>query len=448
MKETGNLRHSALSDRSMPGPTVAPADLKLKLAWVYFVLVFVAYCFVILTAKLPPPIVDYPEWVYQGTLFHGSITGHSIPGYVLKSYPVPFSTIIVGLGLLDTVFTWQFAGKLWLCLYFALAGFSTWIFLRALRVKSASLLVVLPAVVFLNTDFWWGRVEYQIGVCLVMILIALTITGTRPIYLSLLLVAIYFTHMEALACACLFLALWAGYTRQWGKLWAALPVILLSFWYAVARYSGGDRDGSSSPSSNYLYGSKAFLIFKANTYFKIFGYINSRASDGSSQSEAIFGKIFFVALLICAMCMGLLCMTILIQAALVRYRSGQRYFGVMIVSLIVLSVFVPQIFLGSADPGSRLLTMASVVGLSLFDWRGKKAKAITVLAVVFCFANLWQFYRIDNDPLMPGHAKDLPAAMLLFGHIDPWSRLDIYNKLERGEMDWPIATTAIYLPKK
>jgi hypothetical protein len=413
-------------------------------AWLYFAAIMLAYVLVILSAPMPPLFVDYPDWVYQGVLFRGVITGHSVSGYALKHYPVPNSATTIGLGLLDTLFSWHVSAKLWVCFYLILAGLATWLLGRPLRAMDGRMIVVLPAIVFLNLNFWYGHISFEIGMCLVMILIALTMRGTRPSLLAAMLVILFFVHMEACACGLLFAGLWVAQTRQWKRLWLMLPAFLLTGWYAVARFSGGNVDGSSLVIANYRYGSKAFLIYKANTFCKTFGYVNARAGNGLSLSEAIFGKALFVLLAVLSIVIAAVSLIAIVRAALSRDQDHTRLLGTFVLVLLFLSLVSPQVALGTADPGSRLLLMASVVGFFLIDWRSRSAVVITVLSCVFCFANLWQFSRIQDDVNMQAHPADLPGALLTYGHVEPGTRIAYYQHLAEGTMDMDIFPTAMF----
>jgi hypothetical protein len=421
-----------------------------KLAWLYFGAVMLGYCLVILTAPLPPTFVDYPMWAYEGILFHSFITGHAVAGYTIKHYPIPQSMTAVMVGLLNLLFSWKLAIKLWICVYLALASIASWMMARAMRASSALLVITLPPVIFLNLDMWWGHISFEVGMCLVMMLIALALEESPSWILSLLLVAIFFCHMVACACALLFLCLWIFFTRQWRKVWIAAPTLLLSLWYTLGRIASGNADGGNVPEAANPYGSVRFLIFKASSYFKIFGYVNARTMDGLSQSEAIFGKPLFVALILFSLCLGGLCLYGLIRVTLVPRGRGtdRKELRAFVLLLIILAAFVPQIFLGSSDPGSRLVLMAASVGLFLFDWRSFSGKAVAVLGVLFCVVNFWQFARLNTTPTMPGHVADLPAPLLTYGQTYPPASVSYYEHLASGDMTLDISSTALFLRSK
>ncbi|MDW5264495.1 MULTISPECIES: hypothetical protein [Acidobacteriaceae] len=414
-------------------------------AWAYFIGVMLAYACVILFAKAPPAFVDYPDWVYQGFLFHGVLSGHPFAGYVLKHYPVPNSTTTIGLGLLDTVLPWQWAAKAWICLYLALATFATWFVLHVFSFREWRFVVALPAIVFLNLDFWYGHISFEIGICLVLLLLGLLKRNASSWTVSLMLVLLFFTHMEACAGAILLLVLWCVVTRRWREIWTAIPTIALTAWYVVARFSGGNLDVQGLPKADYAYGSPGFLVYKTNTFFKIFGYVNACTASGLSQGEEIFGKGLFLLLIAASLILSIFCL--LHMLALVTKPGSDKFrkiAGAFVLILLVISTFLPQIWLGVADPGSRLLLLAAAVGLLFIKWRNPTGLAIAGLSALFCLVNLWQFAKVENNPGVGERPRDIPAALIRYGHVEPSTRVFYYEKLKRGEMKEYVFPTGIF----
>jgi hypothetical protein len=185
------------------------------------------------------------------------------------------------------------------------------------------------------------------------------------------------------------------------------------------------------------------MIYKANCFFKVFGYVNARTLAGGSESEAILGRGLFLLLLIASLCLGGLILSQLVRVA----RNGSIPLRIFMVVLLLCSILLPQAILGVADPGSRLLLMTAAVGLFGIEWKSPVGTAIACLSVVLCAANLWQFARIERSPMMPGHVRDLPAALLTYGHVEPATRLEYYEKLKSGEMDETIFPTGMFVKR-
>ncbi len=402
---------------------------------------------VILLAKNPPPFVDYPDWVYQGFLFHGVLTDHSFAGYALKHYPVPNSTTTIGLSLLDMVLPWQWAAKVWVCLYLSLAGFATWILSRTVG-SDWRLFLALPGIAFLNLNFWYGHINFEIGVCLVIILLAMLLRGPSILWTTLLLIAIFFTHMEACACALLMVGAWCFQRKRFKLLWACVPTVLLTGWYAAARFSTGNMDAKVSGGQSYRYASPPFLVYKVNMYFKTFGYVNACDLTGRSLSEIIFGRGLYLALIVASLCIAV--MGLLLIARFFAFQSDPARQAVRVFAgiLLAISLLLPHTMLGTSDPGSRLLLMLISVTLFFIPWRQPAGTAVALLSVLFCMANLWQFAIVSRDPAMFGHVRDLPEAILKYGHVEPATRLIYYERLGKGELDETIFPTALFLEDK
>jgi len=415
--------------------------------WIYFVATMLAYACVILAATDPPPFVDLPDWVYQGVLFHGALTGHPVAGYALKHYPVPNSLTTVGLGLLDLLMPWQWAGKVWVVLYLALATLASWTVLRASKVDAWPVVVTMP-VLFLNLDFWWGHISFEMGLCLVLLLVAMLLQDAPAWSVSAMLVLLFFTHMEDCAGGLLVLIMWLVLLREWRKLWTAVPVAGLIAWYSIARFVGGDADVRGLPGAGYRYGSVGFVVYKVNTFVKVFGFVNVVDRGMASISERLEGRVAFLVLVAASLAMAAIFLIKIVRAALAKQtQHSTRVIALSTLTLLAISALLPQIWLGVADPGSRLVLMAAATGLLIVDWRGRCAVAIAMLSVVFCCVNLYQLQRVERDPRIAGKAADLPSSLLRYGQVEPATRLDYYEKLRRGEMDEAIFPTAMFVKK-
>jgi hypothetical protein len=403
------------------------------------------YAAAILLAKSPPPLVDYPDWVYQGVLLRNAVLGHAT-GYGLHAWPVPNTTTTIGIGLLNLAVSWVWAGKLWVLVYLALAFVASWSLARAAGGSDWRAIVAAPCILFLNLDFWYGHIGFEVGLCLVLLLLALLLRNTSTIWVGALLIATFFTHMESCAGAMLLVGLWYGSRREWRRLACLILPVALTLWYALAR---GDTVQGIIP--DYAYGSRAFLVYKANTFVKEFGYVNARTLNGPSISEAVFGRSLFLVVLLVGLCLAGLVLWTVLWGVLRRGEGDRRQgwaIGGTVLTLIALSVVLPQACLGVSDPGSRLLLMATAMSLFGVRWQGRTATAVAVLSVLMALANLYQFERVERAPLMAGHAMDLPSVELVFGHVEPGTRLGYYDDLERGAMNRYIFSTGIFANRK
>ena len=413
-------------------------------AWAWFGLILLGYWLVIFSARRPPPFLDYPNWVYQGVLLRGVLQGSPVEGYALKHYPVPNSLTTVALGLLDLVLPWPVAAKVWVCACLGLAPCAVWSLSRAVGGVSAAAVVASPALLFLNLDLWQGHISYEIGLCLVLLVGAALLRGAGAMQLTGLLTLLFFTHMEACACALLLVVLWCRQTGRWERLRTAAPAVLLTGWYAVGRFSSGNPDGTSVNAVSRPFGSRSFLLYKLGSVAKVFGFVNAVSATGLSQSERIFGRPGYVLLLAISACLALLLLSLFLgkreSVAGARLRFVRQFTAV----LVAVGLVLPQMVFGVADPGSRLVLAGVGAGLFAVRWPRRRGFAIAACGVVFAVANLWQLARLQQDPLMEGRARDLPAPLLQYGRVQPWMGLPMYDALESGATSAPIYETGLF----
>ncbi len=422
-------------------PAASKAAALSRLAWGYFALVMLAYGAVLFGAQQPPPTVDYPDWVYQGVLFHGVLTGHPVAGYALKRYPVPNSLTTVALGLLDCILPWAWAAKAWVGIYLALAFAASRNLTRASGATDWQMIVALPTVAFLNLDFWWGHISFEIGLCLLLVLVSLLLRKASSAAVGLLLLLLFFTHMEACACGMLLLGVWTARDRRWKQLGAVVPVAVMTAWYAVGRYGSGNVDGLSVLPGTYRWGSKAFVLFRINAFFKALGYVHVRSVNGRSVTEALFGRTVFCGLLVAGCGVAVLCFFLALRCDRGGWRGSLRQ---MFLWLIGLAVLLPQMTLGVADASSRLLLVGVVLVSFAVRWKGRAGTLAATLCAVLCGANLVQLARVEAAPHLQGAVKDLPAAALAFGHVEPAASVKLYEMLARGQMDARVFETGIF----
>ena len=221
-----------------------------KAGKIFFAGSFLVFALALLSAPSPPILRDYPDWVYQGVLFAKTLTGHSVAGYALKSYPVPNSITTVGLALLTVVLGWQLAAKLWLLLYLAFAAIASLYAGSVFRVKDAALWWVLPATLFLGQLFWFGTISFNLGLCLLIVIACkLYQKQERPGLFLFFLLTCFFIHMIVYASALLMVFLYCVQYRRWKLSFVSLATTPLVIWYFVGRalVPTGERDIGHSP---------------------------------------------------------------------------------------------------------------------------------------------------------------------------------------------------------
>ena len=136
------------------------------------------YAVILFAHRGPPSLTDYANWTYQGVLLRDHLLGRPDVAHVLKRYPVPNSAVTVGIGVLALVLPWMIAAKVWLCLQLGVS----WVALRHLLRTGgggAATWVVVPQAVFLNVNLWYGFVNFQLGICWVMLMASLLLRRVR-----------------------------------------------------------------------------------------------------------------------------------------------------------------------------------------------------------------------------------------------------------------------------
>ena len=115
------------------------------------------------------PISDYPDWIFQGSIAARLIQGKAPASYTFKHYPVPNSAVVVLLGALDLVFSPELSGKLVLSLCIVLIALSSTYLLRSIRPRAGNPLLLIPLLFLLNTYFFWGELNYLLGLALLFL---------------------------------------------------------------------------------------------------------------------------------------------------------------------------------------------------------------------------------------------------------------------------------------
>jgi hypothetical protein len=413
------------------------------------VLIFVLYAVAVLIPENPPAFVDYPDWVYQGVLFHGVIIHSPIPGYALKSYPVPNALTTIGIGIINLLVSWQWAGKLWICTYFLLAIFAIFRLARILDVRGNALWYALPGLVFLNLNFWFGHINFEFGLCVFLLFASMlfeAIPNNRGY--AWVLVLLFFIHMEACACGVLLFICFCLSRRCLNLLWQCIPVSLLVVWYSIARFLGGNIDSATAPRAEYHLKSIKFVVFKIQTFFKTLGYVNVRTMSGFSKTEALYGRNLTLLFAGLSFLLGVAILILASRQMLRAYRANSetRFAWIFVLTVLIIAMMLPQMLLGTADPGSRLILVSLAMALFLIAKSDSKGMLFVALgSLVLCTANLYQLYVVGANPyIKTGAQATFPLSMGKYAHVEPETRLCYYQSLATGKMTQMIFSTALF----
>ena len=412
---------------------------------------FAVYAALLLIHRSAPSLTDYANWVYQGVLLHGHLVGLPDTAHRLKVYPVPNSAATLGVGLLCLLLPWKWAADVWLCLQLA----ASWAVTRHLmRTVEASnwLWAIVPTVTYLNVNFWYGFMNFQLGLCWVVLMASLLIREkgkeqsgcTWPI--APLLVVCFFTHMIPFAFCGLLVILFGCQTKQWRTLWALLPGGALALWYVAGRFLlEHDADGQAGMVATVKTYSGAFWAYKVGSYLKSFGYVNP-----SGATPEVFGRAGMYALLVLNLLLGGLLGWGMAQTAwaAMRNRSPECFVWVGVLVTVPIYLLLPGAAFGVSDPGARLLQTG--LALAVVFCGRERSNALRFAAAgagILGLAGMILFVREGFASTPNAQKVQLPYRVKSFNHVPSHDQDIFYEALREGQTDVPVFPTGMFLNK-
>ncbi len=399
-----------------------------------------------------PRLTDYANWSYQGVLLRDHLLGRADPAHALKPYPVPNSAATVGIGLLALLLPWKIAAKAWLCVQLGISFAALKHLLRTVG-GSAAVWVIVPGAVFLNVNFWYGFMNFELGLCWVLLMASLLLRrargeAERRWSVGVVLLLAFFTHMIPFALCGLMILMLARQTRRWRMLRELVPTGLLAGWYVVGRYLvAGDADGQAGMTDSVRDYSVAFWEFKVNSYFKSFGFVNPMGVVYWFLGEK---KFFVLFCLNAAMCV--LAGWAMFQAARRAYRTkgDERFIWAAVGIAMFLFLLAPGTALGISDPGARLLQAGLALGLVLCG--AARTKALTGAAVCSVGVSMAGVYLFSTLGFWHEAVPHLPTAWLPrlveFAHVPNDDQDYLCGSLDSGrKMDLKVFPTGMFLNK-
>ncbi|HKN14849.1 MAG TPA: hypothetical protein VJX68_16800 [Candidatus Binatus sp.] len=112
------------------------------------------------------PITDYPDWIFQGSIAAELVQGKAPASYSFKHYPVPNTAAVVLIGALDFVCSPEVSGKVVLSLCIILLALSSTYLLKSITPDANNPLLLIPLLFLPNTFFFWGELDYVLGLSL------------------------------------------------------------------------------------------------------------------------------------------------------------------------------------------------------------------------------------------------------------------------------------------
>jgi len=426
--------------------------MKSRVAEIFGAGLFFLYVVMLFGRSAPPSMTDYANWTYQGVLLARHLKGIPDAAHVLKTYPVPNSAATLGIGLIALVLPWAIAAKVWLCVQI---GLTFWAIRHLARTVGANGAVwwIVPQAAFFGVNWWYGFVNFELGLAWVLLIASMLLRRVqggrgRDWMLGGVLVLAFFTHMIPFAFCGLLVVLYASQTGRWRALWQVVPSAMLSLWYLGGRFLwAGNADGQAGMVETVRDYSAAFWAYKANSYFKSFGYVNPSSSLGSVtlrvMGRGAFGGLIAVDLLLAGI-FGWLMVSRALEVF--QVKAPERFLWVGMLVFLPVFLLAPGTALGVSDPGSRLLQTVVVVGIMLVC-RGDRPllQAASVCGAVLSVAGLLVFARVQLGMTVPGSFSGLPRAVVSFAHV-PFDDQDyFYRALERGDYGETVFPTGMFL---
>ena len=475
----------------------------------YFVCCFLASAAAILLSYHPPLFMDYPDWVYQGVLFGKFLSGHPVAGYVLKHYPVPNSISTVGLGLFTLAFGWVVAAKAWMVLYLVVACGTCIYTGKVLEVSEDAVWWLLPGIIFFSRTYELGTINFDLGVCVFLLLVcALRRTEPRAWIVLGLVFLCFFAHFVTYAAAMLLVLFYCIGQHRWRLLWVSAATLPLLLWYAIARSLAHTNESALgvSPSSHLI---PMFVVIAATVLFGFlrprqpllrilapglmgvavllvasagvsifwsggrgapeppgnivvlqdkllapleFGFVNRSDFSGEALATTKPSQTWFKLILLCAVWTGISILYVGVKRLYWvsrREDAKERDLGFLwnFGSLMtLLYLLCPPNALGVVGIDLRLAELALCVMLFLLArCKSPTLRWAIVPAVLFTATNLYQFTVWQRGTPLPASLSELPKPFARCCRIDPLVRLKVYDDLRAKRMNDPIFPTGIFI---
>ena len=392
----------------------------------------------------PPSLTDYGDWSYQGALLHLHLAGGQDWAHVLKRYPVPNSAATLGIGLLCFVLPWKLAADAWICLQLGAGLLATRSLKRTVQ-GPAALWFVVPAATYLGLNFWYGFVNFQLGLSWAVLMAALLLGGVPrgEWRVGALLLVAFLTHMIPFAFCGLLVILFVVETRRWELLWQLVPAAGLSVWYLVGRFLfAGDADGQAGMGATVPWGSWGFVVQKVNSFGKSFGFVDPVSVPGvSAAGRGWLVGLFTVNAVLCAVMA-----VVLVQSAMAAYRERrrERFCWTAVLVMVPAYLLLPGAALGISDPGARVLQVALAVGVLLC--RGRLLRIAAGCAVVLGVASVLLLGRDGfGKKEVEAGGPAAPRVVREFARVANHDQDHFYSALERGDFAEPVFPTGMFL---
>jgi hypothetical protein len=406
------------------------------------------YMAAVLLAAHPPLLQDYPTWVYEGVAFSHLLLGHADPRFALKHYPVPNALSDMALSLLMIVLSWQWAAKVWICIYLVFANFACLRFLASLRDNCPANYFLAPTIAITNLCFWYGFINFQFAVAMMVLFCSVLLRNAmRPWAIGLFLALIFLAHAVPFAVCSLVLLLHIRLTKAYRFLAAYLPSFFLGIWYVYGRFVlAGNREGHV-PSADIpvAYMSKGFFAYKVNTYFKSIGYVNP-LWHGVSAPLSLIGSVGLLFTLCVVAVLGVTLLYVILMSgrtATAQHLSTRSLWSAIAI-IAAIALVCPSEALGIFDPGARLVVCALTLAVLLIKTSGTPSRIVSATSVMLGSMGAVMFVAISMNTLPVATSRlSIPSAFAQFAHVSPAARSHFYSALEHHNMSSPSFDTSL-----
>jgi len=307
-----------------------------------------------------PPLLDYPDWLLQGTLFARMVRGEPTPGYHLQLLPVPNAASTVLIGGLSLFVDSEVAGKLVLSLALLAVSAGGAYFLGRWP------LAVVAAIYAPSSAFFHGNLSYVLGLGALLAACGYVVRGgaSAPM-LAGTAVLLYGCHATVFGVWALVLTIYRP-----RRVWTLMPAGALLVWYALDRMASGRVTvGSGVGWREVVIGKLGSLASYGAPFQGFTGF-----ADPADPQQVVGGALNLATLLALAAA-GVGCLLLARSAA---DRRPLAIAGALGVGFVLL----PLSFAGIVSPGERLLYPALFFGLLfLAPWLGCRAFGAAIVGL-------------------------------------------------------------------
>lgn len=331
-----------------------------------------------------PALQDYPEWLYQGYVFHQMLQGDPAAwtSHALVPYPVPNSMVQAIFALAMVLADPIIVGKLVLALFIVLF----FVLLRRIAQKvnpgqSGAMLLVSTLLFIGGPTFWSGNINFEFS------MLALAFYGYRSLVVGraspgLVLVAgivIFFCHAIGFSVFVLLVVGQSVVRRRWACIAALVPALAL-----LAVYSLASTGHPTAIDSDYYSNPLLMLMYKAYTVLKQGVFRHFILGDGTSFVEHL-PTLYWAGVVANGIWAGILMVGLAVAAY--RYLVGQatldRFANFSVIALVGLIFLVTSpLFLEIYNLGERYLILALLLAFLILPIDRRAWSALASLAIL------------------------------------------------------------------